>query len=128
MVLIVDDDPDFVAAVGALLEAGGYATRSASSGAEGLTLARSLLPDLVLLDVVMAEPTEGFTTLREMRAIPALAKTPVAIISSIYPSTEAPVQASPAAGRVAADLYLGKPVAPRRLLAEATRLTGGPSA
>jgi CheY-like chemotaxis protein len=57
-----------------------------------------------------------------MRAVPSLAKTPVIIISSIY--TEAPVfQVSPDAGWLPADLFLPKPVDPKRLLAEAARLT-----
>ena len=131
MVLIVDDDADFVTAVAALLESAGYEMRSAASGAEGLALARSLAPDLVLLDVMMAEPTEGHTTLRELKAMPALAKTPVIIVSSIYSNKESPVvPVSPESGWVAADLYLGKPIAPTRLLAEAARLTGqgGPGA
>jgi len=120
-VLIIDDDPDFVAAMKDLLEGAGYEAHTAFTGADGLRLATSLVPDLVLLDVVMTERTEGLTVLKQMRAVPALAHTPVVIVSSIY--TEMPVfQVSPDAGWVPADLFLPKPVDPVRLLAEAARL------
>ena len=120
-VLIIDDDPDFVAAIKALLDGSGYEVHTAFTGADGLRLATSLVPDLVLLDVVMTERTEGLTVLKQMRAVPALAHTPVVIVSSIY--TEMPVfQVSPDAGWVPADLFLPKPVDPVRLLAEAARL------
>ncbi len=120
-VLIIDDDPDYVAAISALLEGAGYEVHSAFNGAEGLKLAISLGPDLVLLDVVMTERTEGLTVLKQMRAVPALVQTPVVIISSIYSGM--PVfQVGPDAGWVPADLYLPKPVDPARLLTEAARL------
>ena len=120
-VLIIDDDPDYVAAMSALLEASDYEVHAAFNGADGLKLAIALEPDLVLLDVVMTERTEGLTVLKQMRGVPALAQTPVVIISSIY--SELPVfQVSPDAGWVPADLYLPKPVDPTRLLAEAARL------
>jgi CheY-like chemotaxis protein len=124
-VLIIDDDPDYVSAISALLSGAGYSVHSASNGADGLQLARALVPDLVLLDVIMTERTEGFSTLKQMRADPALAKTPVVIISSIYTSELPVFQVSPDAGWVPADLILPKPVDPARLLVEAARLTKG---
>ncbi len=41
-VLIIDDDPDYVKAISALLESAGYAVRAAANGTEGLRLARAL--------------------------------------------------------------------------------------
>ena len=122
-VLIIDDDPDYVRAISALLQGAGYAVHSAANGADGLRLARSLVPDLVLLDVMMTERTEGFSTLKQMRAVPALARTPVVIVSSLYTSELPVFQVSQDAGWVPADLILPKPVDPARLLAEAARLT-----
>jgi two-component system alkaline phosphatase synthesis response regulator PhoP len=122
IILIIDDDPDYVTAVSALFASAGYEVHSAPDGTQGLKQACALEPDLVLLDVMMTERTEGLTTLQKMRAVPALAHTPVVIISSMY--TEMPVfQVSPDAGWVPADLFLPKPVDPARLLAEAARLT-----
>jgi two-component system alkaline phosphatase synthesis response regulator PhoP len=121
-VLIIDDDPDYVTAVSALLTDAGYAVHSAANGADGLRLARSLLPDIVLLDVIMTDRTEGFTILRQMRAVPALAATPVVIVSSLYTSELPVFQVGAEAGWVPADLILPKPVDPKRLLSEVTRL------
>ena len=126
-VLIVDDDSDFVRAIQALLESSGYRVRSAANGREGLQLAKAAQPDLILLDVMMSERTEGFFVLQEMRRIPALSKTPVIVVSSIY-SEEPVFRVNPDAGWLPADLFLAKPVNPARLLSEAQRLTSEPSA
>jgi two-component system alkaline phosphatase synthesis response regulator PhoP len=121
-VLIIDDDSDYVRAIQALLESAGYKVRSAANGRDGLQLAKTLEPDLILLDVMMSERTEGFFVIQEMRRVPILNKTPVIVISSIY-SDEAAFRVDPEAGWLPANLFLAKPVEPARLLAEAARLT-----
>ena len=124
-VLIVDDDPDFVRAVGGLFTSSGYAVLTAGGGREGLELAKTSRPDLILLDVMMRERTEGFFTLQRIRSVPALRDTPVIVVSSIY--TDQPsFRVSPEAGWLPASLFLPKPVDPARLLAEAARLTAAP--
>jgi CheY-like chemotaxis protein len=120
-VLIIDDDSDFVRAIQALLEASGHKVRSASNGRDGLPLAKTTQPDLILLDVMMSERTEGFFVLQEIRRIPALSKTPVIVLSSIY-SDEPTFRVDPDAGWLPANLFLAKPVDPARLLTEVTRL------
>jgi CheY-like chemotaxis protein len=120
-ILIIDDDSDFVRAIKALLESAGYKVRSAMNGREGLPLAKTTQPDLILLDVMMSERTEGFFVLQEIRRIPALSKTPVIVLSSIY-SDEPTFRVDPDAGWLPANLFLAKPVEPTRLLTEVTRL------
>jgi CheY-like chemotaxis protein len=120
-VLIIDDDSDFVRAIRTLLEASGFKVRSAPNGRDGLQLARTSQPDLILLDVMMTERTEGFFVLQEIRRIPELSKTPVIILSSIY-SDEPTFRVDPDAGWLPANLFLAKPVDPTRLLTEVTRL------
>jgi CheY-like chemotaxis protein len=121
-VLIIDDDADFTAAIRHLLESRGYHVRTAPDGRQGYQLARSIAPDVILLDVMMTERTEGFFTLDRIRATPALAGTPIIILSSIY--AEHPrFRVDPDAGWLPADLFLPKPVDPARLLQEVTRLT-----
>ncbi len=120
-VLIIDDDADFVRAIGALLASAGYDVGSAANGREGLALAKQTQPDLILLDVMMTERTEGFFTLQQIRAVPALRRTPVIVASSIY--TDQPVfKVNPEAGWLPADLFLPKPVDPARLIRESARL------
>ena len=123
-VLVVDDDEDFVAAIGALLDSSGYRVSSALNGRDGLRLARELLPDLILLDIIMNEPREGLRVLQEVRATPELCRTPVIVISSLY-SDDLEFRVSPDAGWLPADLFLAKPVDPARLLQEIQRLVDG---
>jgi two-component system alkaline phosphatase synthesis response regulator PhoP len=121
-VLIIDDDPDFVRAVGHLLQSAGYVVTTASNGQEGLAQAKTVRPDLILLDVMMQDRTEGFFTLEQIRDVPALRTTPVIVISSIY--SDHPVfRVSPESGWLPADLFLPKPIDPGRLIAESARLT-----
>jgi CheY-like chemotaxis protein len=120
-VLIIDDDSDFVTAIRALLESSGYKVRSAVNGREGFELAKTVQPDLILLDVMMSERTEGFFVLQEMRRIPALSKTPVIIVSSIY-SDVPTFRVDPEAGWLPANQFMAKPVEPSHLLNEVTRL------
>ena len=122
-VLIIDDDRDYVSAIASLLESVGYRVFSAGNGRDGVEEAKVHRPDLILLDVMMAERTEGFFTLQEFRRIPELSDTPVMVISSIY--TDQPIfRVSPEAGWLPADVFLPKPVDPARLLEEVRRLTG----
>jgi CheY-like chemotaxis protein len=125
-VLIIDDDSDYVRAIQALLESSGYKVRSANNGRDGLQLAKTAEPDLILLDVMMSERTEGFFVLQEMRRVPALSNTPIVVVSSFY-SDEPAFRVDPEAGWLPANLFLAKPVEPARLLAEAARLTSAPS-
>ncbi|MBZ5498841.1 MAG: response regulator [Acidobacteriia bacterium] len=124
IVLIVDDDRDFVAAIEALLQSSGYQVRTAFNGRDGLHLAKTLRPDLILLDVIMTERTEGFFMLQDVRRIPELSQTPVIVVSSIY-ANQPIFRVSPEAGWLPADLFLPKPLDPERLLAEVRRLTKG---
>ena len=125
-VLIIDDDPDFTRAIAGLLTSAGFTVTSAVNGREGLELARKTRPDLILLDVMMDERTEGFFTLQQIRASADLEATPVIVVSSIY--TDQPsFRVSPEAGWLPASLFLPKPVAPIRLLQESERLIGSPS-
>jgi CheY-like chemotaxis protein len=123
-VLIIDDDSDFVRAIQALLESSGYAVRSAVNGRDGMKMAKAIEPDLIFLDVMMSERTEGFFVLQEIRRVPTLSKTPVIVMSSIY-SDEKSFRVDPEAGWLPANLFMPKPVDPARLLAEAQRLTSG---
>ena len=120
-ILIIDDDPDFVAAIGHLLETCGHQVRSAPDGHKGFELAQAIVPDLILLDVMMTERTEGFFTLDRIRRTPALKHVPVIVVSSIY--TEYPsFRVNPDAGWLPADLFLAKPADPQRLINEVGRL------
>lgn len=109
IILIVDDDHDFVEAVSAFLEANGYLVLKAYDGREGLKLARLQRPDLILMDVLMGERTEGFFTVHEIRRAPQLSGIPIFVVTSMY-SEVADFRIAPAAAWLAHDEFFAKPV------------------
>jgi CheY-like chemotaxis protein len=125
-ILIIDDDPDYVNAITHLLQNAGHQVRAAPNGRQGFDLAGAFQPDLILLDVMMTERTEGFFTLQRIRESPDLKNTPVIVASSIYADTPG-FSVDPAAGWLPADLFLAKPVDPALLLAEVERLMSASS-
>ncbi len=85
-ILMVDDDRDFVEAVSSFLESNGYRVVRAYDGREGLRLAKMEQPDLILMDIVMSERTEGFFAVQELRRVPGLSTVPIFVVSSLYQS------------------------------------------
>ena len=81
-VLVVDDDPDFVAFVAAALEEEGYRVVPACDGVEALEIARRTPPDLVTLDLQMPRKT-GVLFYRQFKADPRLRSVPVVIITGL---------------------------------------------
>jgi DNA-binding response OmpR family regulator len=80
-ILIVEDDEYLRKASEIALRRAGYTVIAAASGREGLNLARSEGPDLIILDLLMPQPT-GLEILRTIRAEPATRTTPVMVISN----------------------------------------------
>jgi signal transduction histidine kinase len=81
VVLVVDDQQANVRMVGALLARSGYQVLPALSGAEGLELARSSKPDVMLLDMKMPG-MDGFEVLRQMREDEAIRDMPVIFVTA----------------------------------------------
>jgi signal transduction histidine kinase/DNA-binding response OmpR family regulator/flagellar biosynthesis chaperone FliJ len=81
-VLVIDDDPGVRNLLQKYLDKLGYQIAAAESGEEGLRLARKLLPDVIILDVMMPK-MDGWEVLSHLRADPDLADIPVIILSII---------------------------------------------
>lgn len=120
LVLVVDDDLDFVEASRMVLESSGYRVISAANGDQGLRAMRQEQPDLVVLDVMMSGILDGLHTSMQMRTEPALKRTPILMISSITSSDYAAM--FPTDEYVPVESFLSKPVSPERLLTEVRRL------
>ena len=80
-ILIIDDEPDIVMYLKVLLENNGYSVITASNGQEGFELARTEMPDLVCLDIMMPRKT-GVALYQEIKTDPKLKKLPCIIISA----------------------------------------------
>lgn len=81
-ILIIDDEPDIIIFVSAVLEENGYTSIGASNGVEGLELVRKEKPDLVLLDLMMPKKS-GITMFQELRKDPDMTDTPVVIVTGV---------------------------------------------
>lgn len=127
-VLLIDDDPDFVVGTRVTLEANGYRTLTALSGAEGLALARSEKPDVILLDIIMPHQ-DGFMVCETLKADPELAKIPVIMLTSFSERLRETSYAALQGMMLEAEDYLDKPVRPPELIRRieaALKARGGP--
>jgi CheY-like chemotaxis protein len=107
-ILIVDDDKDFVEAVACFLEATHFPAPRAHDGKKGLRLAKMQPPDLILMDIMMNERTEGLFTIQEMRRTPELKCLPIFVISAFC--SKLPDFDLPPGGWLAHDKFFSKPV------------------
>ena len=80
-ILVVDDVPENVRLLEAVLDAHGYETVSAADGRSALELAVSAKPDLVLLDVMMPPP-DGYVVCRRLREQDETAVLPVIMLTA----------------------------------------------
>lgn len=122
-ILIVDDDTDFVEAVACFLEADGLTVFKAYNGEEGVKLAKLERPDLILMDIMMNERTEGFFAIREIRRHPSLGNVPIFVLSSFctrLPDFEIPSSG----GWLSNDMFFAKPVDLKHLLEKIRQRTG----
>lgn len=109
-ILIVDDEPDIIELLDYHLVKQGFVTKSASNGKQALEIAKSFLPDLVLLDLMMPE-MDGIETCMEIREDKDLKNTLVALL------TARSEDYSQIAGfESGADDYITKPIKPRVLV------------
>jgi signal transduction histidine kinase/DNA-binding response OmpR family regulator len=81
-VLVVDDDPTARDLLSANLKGAGYRLLQASSGDEALSLARSMRPDAITLDVMMPKP-DGWDVLSALKADADLRDIPVVIVTML---------------------------------------------
>ena len=83
-ILIVDDDVDYVESTAAILEANGYEVAVAYDGKEGLEKAKSELPQLMLVDLMMNTINEGYDLVRNIRSDKRFDAVPLIMISSAH--------------------------------------------
>ena len=113
-VLIVDDDPDIVDSLTLVLKAEGYAVASATSREEGMQGVVKEKPDLIILDVMMEQPDDGFVMAQDLRHKGV--KTPIVILSSIGHVTGYKFGKDSEVAPV--DDFVSKPVSPKDLVAK----------
>ncbi|MBT9475897.1 PAS domain S-box protein, partial [Polaromonas sp.] len=79
--LVVDDDPKAVEVIAAFLPSPSYAVVRAYGGAEAISLAQRLRPDLILLDLMMPE-VSGFDVVEALQRHANTAHIPILIVTA----------------------------------------------
>ena len=104
VILVVEDNLLNLELVTDLLTVEGYTVRQANSGEEGVRLAESEMPSLILMDLRMPG-MDGYAALKALRANPRTAQIPtVALTAQAMNGDEAAVQAA------GFDGYIVKPI------------------
>ena len=115
-ILLVDDEPDILEIISYNLISNGFEVFTALNGVKALKKAKSIIPDLIILDVMMPE-MDGIETCEEIRKIPELNDT---IITFLTARSE---DYSQLAGFDAgADDYINKPIKPKLLVGKVKSL------
>jgi len=78
---IIDDDPDIIDAKALVLMANGYTVATANNPTDGYNLVKERTPDLIILDVMMTEPDDGFFLAQKLRRDGI--KTPILMYTSV---------------------------------------------
>lgn len=103
-ILVIDDDQSMLRLVRAHLTSVGYEVATASNGEEGLQLAESFLPKVVILDLLLPG-MDGFVLCRHIRQNPLFADTRIMMITAVFLSEEDMAHGI----TIGADQYLVKP-------------------
>jgi two-component system sensor histidine kinase ChiS len=81
-ILIVDDEPENLELLEAVLAPTGHTIRSAGGGREALQAVQQERPDLILLDLMMPE-VSGFEVCEMLRANEATARVPIIVVTAL---------------------------------------------
>ena len=125
-ILVVDDEPDSIEFVRAILEDAGYEVVSASNGDEGIRAARVTRPDLVILDVQMPGK-DGFSAFADMRKDPELRAIPVVMLTGVRQRLGLPFSSQDMGEYLGEEpnAYVEKPVDAKALQETVRGLLGG---
>ena len=115
-ILVLDDEEDILELLKYNLQKEGYEVKTASNGIKAVEIAKSYLPDLVLLDIMMPHQ-DGVETCRQLRENPDLHQTFI-----LFLTARSEEYSEVAAFDVGADDYIVKPIKPRALMSRINAL------
>jgi two-component system, cell cycle response regulator DivK len=111
-ILVIEDNEDNRQIIRDLLTSLDYELIEAVDGVEGVAMAQSHRPDLILMDIQLPE-IDGYEATRQIRTVPELAQVPIiAVTSYALSGDEAKARDAGCNG------YVAKPFSPRELLAK----------
>jgi len=124
-ILLVDDDPNFLDATITVLESFGYRTQRASSPEECFTRLKKELPDLIILDVMMARLDSGFDCCRKIKTEDRTKHIPILMLTAV--DKKYPFDFGGAAGEadwLPVNDFMDKPVEAMELVEHVRKLIG----
>jgi|WetSurMetagenome_2_1015567.scaffolds.fasta_scaffold06435_9 CheY-like chemotaxis protein len=126
LILIVDDDYDFLEINRMILERAGYRVITAAEPKQALVRMEQQKPDLVMTDLMMTSIDSGFFFARTIKEDPRYVGIPVIIATSV--SSALGLDFRPRTDEDKAhmhvDAYFDKPLDPKKLLATIAELLG----
>jgi two-component system, cell cycle response regulator DivK len=111
-ILVIEDTEDNRQIIRDLLTSVGYELIEAVDGVEGVQMARSHRPDLILMDIQLPG-IDGYEATRQIRAIHEIARVPIIAVTSYALSGD-----EAKSREAGCDGYVAKPFSPRQLLAK----------
>jgi DNA-binding response OmpR family regulator len=115
-ILVVDDEPDALELIKFNLKAAGYDVVTAADGDEALKKARSLLPALIILDLMLPE-VDGLEVCKILRRDARVSATPIVMLTAKAAEIDRVLGLE-----LGADDYITKPFSPRELVLRVKRL------
>jgi len=114
-ILIVDDDPDYVMATKMVLEGEGYQVLEASEPQSAMEVIKQNRPDLILLDVMMVNETDGFHLAKALKDDAETANIPILMMTAIGKKRDFVYEGEKDKEYLPVDDYLEKPTPPEQL-------------
>ncbi|BDQ03724.1 MAG: hypothetical protein KatS3mg036_0880 [Ignavibacterium sp.] len=116
-IAIIDDDPDILDASSLVLQSKGYEVITATNPDDGYKIIKEQNPDLIILDVMMNEPDDGFFLAQKLRR--EKLETPIIM----YTSVSKTLGLEFAAGEmIPVDDFVEKPISPETLIDKVEKL------
>lgn len=120
-ILCIDDDKDILDTCEVVLQGQGHAVTTASNGKEGFEKAAANRPDLIVLDVMMDDSTEGFHLAQKLRRTEDLKYVPILMLTSVNETS--PQKFGEKDGEfLPVDAFMEKPIKPKEFIAKASEL------
>lgn len=125
-ILVIDDDPDFIAAVTPILKSALYEVATASNPQEAKEKIFAEKPDLILLDIMMDSLFDGFSlchAIKTSKEFKEFKDIPIIFVSAVKEVAGTRFQfKGEEQGMVGPDDYIDKPIDPADLLARIEKL------
>ena len=116
-IAIIDDDPDILDVSNIVLTSKGYEVVTALNPDDGYKLIKDQKPDLIILDVMMNEPDDGFFLAQKLRR--EKIDTPIIMYTSVSKALGINFGKSDI---VPVDEYVEKPISPDELIEKVQKL------